>query len=117
MTTPTDGSHDITTANDKAETDVLEITNAGSYAVNIYTDLNTLIAASEGGVVTLRLYNKIDEANYKEIWKQSFTIGVDTTHPCCEVSMIHHHSKLTVQCSSDVTDTRAIPYRYIMGDI
>jgi hypothetical protein len=117
VVTPTDGSHDITTANDKAETDVFEITNAGSYALNIYTDLNTLIAASEGGVVTLRLKNKIDEANYVEIWKQTFTIGGDTTHPCCEVAMIHHHSKLTVQCSSDVAATRAIPYRYIMGDV
>lgn len=110
-------THDITTANDKAETQVLEISDAGSYGLAIYVDLSTLVTAVEGGTVTLKLYNKVDEANYREVSKAQFIIGSDTTHPSFEVNMLHHHTKMTIQCSNDVTATRSISYSYLTKDL
>ena len=110
-------THDITTANDKAETDVFEITKSTRYAFSAYFDLSVLVAAAEGGTVTLILYNKIDETNYREIARSAFIVGADTTHPSFEARMLNHNTKVTIQCSNDVTATRSISYRYMTQDL
>lgn len=113
ITLDTAGTHDITTANDKIETDVVEITDTTKYGLSMYFDLNTLVAAGEGGTVTIRMKNKIDESTYREVGKATFIVGSTTTHPSFEVMRINHNVKFTIQCSTDVTVTRQINYRYI----
>lgn len=109
----TAGTHDITTVNDKTETDVVEVTATTRYGLSCYFDLNALVSAAEGGTVTLRMYNKIDETNYREIAKATFVVGTTTTHPNFEAIRLNHNTKFTIQCSTDVTVTRTINYRYI----
>jgi len=113
LTSDTSGTHDITTANDKTETDVVEITDTSRYGLSMYFDLNALVAAAEGGTVTVRMYNKIDETTYREVGKATFIVGSTTTHPNFEVMRINHNAKFTIQCSTDVTATRTINYRYV----
>jgi hypothetical protein len=109
----TAATHDVTTVNDTTETQVFEITDTTIYALSVYFDLNALVAAAEGGTVTLRLYNKIDAATYREIAKVEFIVGTERTHPSFEAAMINHNAKVTIQCSTNVTATRTINYRYI----
>ena len=113
LTTDTAGTHDITTANDKVETDVVEISDTTRYGLSIYFDLNALVAAVEGGTVTIKMYNKIDESTYREVGEAIFIVGTTTTHPNFEIMRINHNVKFTIQCSTDVTVTRTINYRYI----
>jgi hypothetical protein len=110
-------THNITTANDKTETDMFEITKTTRYAVSIYIDVQELIAAAEGGTVTFKMYNKIDETNYRPVSKADFLVGKDVVHPSFEAQMINHNVKVTVQCSADVTATRTLKYRYITRDL
>jgi len=114
--TPTTGSHDITTANDKNETDVVSLVRTGAWSLSIYLDLAALIAAVEGGTVTVRYYSKIDGTNYAQIGKSVFVVGTDTVMPSCEVIKGYHGFKATIQCSADVTVTRAVPYVYIIQE-
>jgi len=113
ISTDAAGTHDITTVNDKTETDVVEINVTTRYGLSIYFDLNALVAAAEGGTVTIRMYNKIDETTYREIATATFIVGTTTTHPSFEAMRLNHNTKFTIQCSTDVTNTRTINYRYI----
>jgi len=113
---PTKGSHDVTTANDKTETDVVDLVRTGAWSLSIYLDLATLVTAVEGGTVTVRYYSKIDGNNYAQIGKSVFVVGTDTVMPSCEVTKGYHGFKATIQCSTDVTVTRAVPYVYIINE-
>jgi len=115
----TDGSHDITTENDKTETEMFEIAKAGIYALSIWLDMDELDAASEGGTVSFQLYNKVDGSAYTGLPSVlvEYVVGTSREHPTIEVAMVHGYCKLTIQCSTDVSDTRAIPYRYIVRDL
>lgn len=113
----TASTHDITTANDQTETDMFSISATTMYQLSVYVDVSVLVTAVEGGTVTFRLYNKIDETNYREIATTDFVVGTTTTHPSFEVMMCNHNSKLTIQCGADVTETRTINYRYITRPI
>jgi len=109
----TPGTHDITVANDLAETDVVEISSTTIYGLSMYFDLSPLVTASEGGTITIRMYNKIDETTYREIAKAMFIVGTTTTHSNFEAIRLNHNTKFTIQCSGNVTGTRTINYRYI----
>lgn len=114
----TAGTHDVTTVNDSVETDMLEIAKTTVYGVSIYINVRALIDAAEGGTVTFKMYSKcVDEANYEEVGKAVFVVGTNTTHPSFEANMINHNVKVTVQCSTDVTVTRELKYRYIVRDL
>ena len=113
LTTDTAGTHDITTANDKTETDVVEIPDTTRYGLSIYFDLSTLVTAGEGGTVTIKMYNKVDESTYRQIGSATFIVGSTLTHPNFSEDRLNHNVKFTVECSTDVTVTRQINYRYI----
>lgn len=111
-------THDITTVNDLLETQMVEIAKTGIYALSIFIDLDVLETAQEGGLIKIRLYNKIDGANYSD--KPSayieYLLG-DDEYPSIEINLVHGNCKLTIQCGSDVTVTRTIAYRYIVRDL
>jgi hypothetical protein len=111
------GSHSVTTSNDKTETLVFEVTKIDNYRISAYFDVNALVAAVEGGTVTFRYYNKIDETTYRLIGSSVFIVGTDVVHPSIEAVQIHHNFKVTIQCSTDVTTTRAVPYYYVIQDL
>jgi len=113
----TSTTHSITTSNDTVETQIFEVVKAGLYNLSVFIDLSTLQTYSEGGTVTLRLYNKIDGTNYRILAETNFVVGTTTEHPSFEVNCLHQYSKVMIQCSGDVTTTRAITYRYVAWDI
>jgi hypothetical protein len=113
----TGASHNVTVVHDTAEQDVVEIAKAGTYALSVFIDLSALVTAVEGGTIIARLYNKIDETNYREIAASQFIVGTDTTHPSIEANMVNHNCKVTLQMGSAVTGTRAVPYKYIVRDL
>jgi len=112
----TTGSHNITVANDTAETDVFSLAKTAPWGLSVYLDLASLVAAVEGGTITVRYYMKVDESNYAQIGKSEFIVGTDTVMPSCEVIRGNHGFKATIQCSTNVTDTRAVPYVYILSE-
>lgn len=108
-------SHNITTANDKTETDVFAVASSDVYAFSVFFDLDVLEANSEGGTVTFKLYNVIDGSAYSDVpsAKCDYVVGSSGEYPSMEVGMLYGNFKVTVQCSDDVTTTRAITYRYM----
>ena len=106
----TEATYSVTTSNDTVETQIFENAIATNYAFDAYFDFNALTAAAEGGVVTLRVYNKIDGTNYREILYVQFTVGSDAENPSVHFPMLHNYSKVTIQCSTDVSATRSVPY-------
>lgn len=113
----TAANHDVTVAQGTNETDIVEVAKSTRYKISFYLDVNALVAAAEGGTLTIRAYNKIDQATYREVGKASFIVGADTTHPSFEFNMVNHNVKFSIQCSSAVTVTRTINYRYITQDM
>lgn len=115
----TQTAHNITTANDTSETEIIEITESGNYAFSAYLDLDTLEAAGEGGTVTVTLYNKIDDSNYADtpIAVSTYVVGTSTAYPSIEASMINGYCSLRIQCSDDVTDTRTIACKTIVKEV
>jgi hypothetical protein len=111
-------THDVTTANDTAETTVYEVAETGNHDHACQFSLASLVTAAEGGTVTIRWYTKgPDETNYVLIAKSAFIIGSDDVHPSVEIHMTHHYLKCTIQCSNDVTTTRTISYVYLVRDL
>jgi len=112
-------THDITTVNDKTETQVVEIAKAGIYALSVFFDLDTLETATEGGTVKIRVYNKIDGANYsdKPSAYAEYVVGQENEYPSIEINLVHGYCKVTIQCSTDVTATRTIAYRHLERDL
>jgi hypothetical protein len=113
---PTTGSHDVTTVNDQAETDVFVLARTGAWKLSCYFGMAALVAAVEGGTVTVRYYMKVNSTNYEKIGESVFIVGTTTIIPSCEVIMGRHGFKATIQCSTDVTATRAVPYAYIIQE-
>lgn len=110
-------NYNVEIAHGTTEQTLIEVTKTNIYAISIYTDLSALIAAGEGGTVTLRLYNKVDESNYIKIATAYHTIGVTEIHPNFEVQSINDNCKVTIQLSSEVTAQRTINYRYITKEL
>jgi len=116
----TNASHDITTANDKTETQVFEITKTGVYELSVYLHLDALETAGEGGIVTVKLTMTEDGGTtYADnpIAVPKYTVGSSEEYPSIEADKIHGKCKLTIQCSGDVTATRAITYDYVTRDL
>lgn len=115
----TSTTHTITTANDKTETQVFEITKTTIYHLSIYTDLDVLESAAEGDTITFRLYNKVDGSNYSDqpLGESDYVVGSSDEYPNFELNMVEGNCKLTVQCSDDVTVSRNFTYRYITMDV
>jgi hypothetical protein len=101
--TPTTASHDVTTVNDQAETDVFSIARTGAWKLSCYLDLATLVTAVEGGTVTVRYYMKVDGTNYAKIGESVFIVGTTTIMPSCEIIMGRHGFKATIQCSTSTS--------------
>jgi len=112
----TGANHTITVANDQVETEMFEVAKAGIYSLSIYIDVQTMITADEGGLLTFRLYNQIDATNYRCIDKAEFRVGTDDEHPTFELDMVHDYCKVMVICSTVVGGDRLVPYRYIVRD-
>jgi hypothetical protein len=114
LATAVESTHTITTVNDKTETQMFEITETNVYELSIYLDLDTLETAVEGGTVTTRLYAKVDGTNYadKPIAVSTYVVGTSTEYPSFEVDKIYRNTKLTIQCSSDVSNNRVVAYQY-----
>jgi hypothetical protein len=112
-------THDITTVNDKTETQIVEIAKAGIYALSVFLDLDVLETAVEGGTVKIRVYNKIDGTNYsdKPSAYAEYVVGQENEYPSVEINLVHGYCKVTIQCSTDVTVTRTIAYRHIERDL
>jgi hypothetical protein len=112
-------THDITTANDKTETQIFALASTGIYALSIVFDLDALETAVEGGTVSIRLYNKVDGSNYsdKPSACATYVVGTSIEYPSFELGLVHGNVKVTIQCSTDVTVTRTIAYRYQTRDL
>jgi hypothetical protein len=112
-------THDITTTNDKTETQVVEIAKAGIYSLSVFFDLDTLETAAEGGTIKIRVYNKIDGTNYsdKPSAYAEYVVGQENEYPSVEINLVHGYCKVTIQCSTDVTATRTIAYRHLERDL
>lgn len=106
-----------TNAMGTTENDIATISKINRYKVSVYLDLNTLVAAAEGGTVTVRFYNRIDEATFRIVALATFVVGTTTVHPSVEVNMIKDQTKFSIQCSSAVSVNRAIPYYYLTQDM
>ncbi len=114
-----DLTHDITTANDTVETQVTEIAKTGIYTLSVYFDLDTLESAVEGGLIKIRVYNKVDGTNYsnKPVAYIPYVVGAENEYPSVEANMLHGYTKLTIQCTTDVTATRTVAYRVVTRDL
>jgi hypothetical protein len=112
-------THDITTTNDKTETQIVEIAKNGIYALSVLFDLDTLETAAEGGTIKIRVYNKVDGANYsdKPSAYAEYVVGQENEYPSIEINLVHGYCKVTIQCSTDVTATRTIAYRHLERDL
>jgi hypothetical protein len=110
---------DITTANDTVETQIVEITKTGIYELSVFFDLDALEIAAEGGTIKIRVYNKVDGTNYsdKPSAYAEYVRGQENEYPSIEANLVHGYCKVTIQCSTDVTVTRTIAYRYIVRDL
>lgn len=108
-------SHDITTANDTVETVIEEIEDTNNYSLSLFFDLDTLESASEGEVVTIKLYNKIDGSNYSDspIAVSEYVVGSEIEYPSIETNVLSGYSKITISCSGEVTATRSIVCRIL----
>jgi|GEM_PF-5481368 len=108
-------SHDITTANDTVETVIEEIEDTNNYSLSLFFDLDSLESASEGEVVTIKLYNKIDGSNYSDspIAVSEYVVGSEIEYPSIETNVLSGYSKITISCSGEVTATRSIVCRIL----
>ena len=107
--------NDITTANDTVETVIEEIEDTNNYSLSLFFDLDTLKSASEGEVVTIKLYNKIDGSNYSDspIAVSEYVVGSEIEYPSIETNVLSGYSKITISCSGEVTATRSIVCRIL----
>ena len=114
----TTGSHDVTTVNDTTETEVLSMTAHRTGELAVELDLAALVTAAEGGTVSCRLKHKIDETTVRTIDICEFIVGTDEVHPTLTGWIDHQVAtsvQMTIQCSSDVTGTRAVSYKVIVA--
>lgn len=112
----TDSTHSIEVAHAAAEQSIATFTPNRTGKAAIEFDLNTLIAAGEGGTVTVRLKHMIDNATRRIIDKVDFVVGVDEVHCTLEGWLDANNAngaEITIQCSVAVTATRVIPYKIV----
>ena len=113
----TDGTHAITNAHGIAETRVKLFTAHRTGELAVELDLNTLVAAGEGGTVTVRLKHMIDNATVRTIDIAQFIVGVDEVHPTVKGwadSANADGVEVTIQCSVAVpTVNRDVPYKIL----
>ena len=79
----------------------------------LYSNLDTLEAAGEGGVVTIRAYHRVDGAAYSDQpeLEIDYTVGVDDEYPNFGLFGVSEWVQVTMQCSVAVTAQRACPFR------
>ncbi|MBI2020071.1 hypothetical protein HYS94_01490, partial [Candidatus Daviesbacteria bacterium] len=95
---------------------VTEISPIRHGQIAVELDINTLIAAAEGGTVIVRLLNMIDGATLRIIDRVDFTIGgANEVHPTVRgwVQEGTTTARITIQLNSAVTVNRDIPWRII----
>lgn len=84
--------------------------------VIVHLDMQMLVDAQEGDMLTFRLKHKIDGINFRTIDTASFLVGTDEIHP----ELIGWLSEgaavgiVTVECGSAVTQNREVPYKAMM---
>ena len=112
----TDSTHSVEVAHGVAETSIATFTPHRNGKTGVEFDLSTLIAAGEGGTVTVRLKHMIDNVTVKTIDKQTFVIGVDEVHPTVEGWLDANNTngaEITIQCSVAVTGPRSVAYKIV----
>ena len=107
-------THEITTANDLSETTIEEINLGYEYDISMSFDLDALENNSEGGIITIRVYNKPNGSTYssKPVAELEYAVGFDDLYPAFS-GEVHNICKVTIQCSEDISLNRNIPYEYI----
>lgn len=105
----------LTAAMTTVEQTITDITPIRHGRIAVQIDVNTLVAAVEGGTVVFRLKSKIDGATLREIDSATFLVGTDLTHPTVSGWVFEGATtaRLTVQANSAVSVDRALPFRII----
>jgi hypothetical protein len=102
---------------DTTERQIFEVGKFGNYALTVMFDLDTLETAVEGGIITIKVYNRVDNATYpdKPSARIDHVIGSSLVYPSIEAMRLGGYSKVTIQPST--ATTRVIPYYYIVEDL
>lgn len=108
-------THNIEVAHATAEQTVSDITPIRHGRIAVEFDVNTLVAAGEGGTVIVRLKSMIDGANLRTISRADFIVGTDDAHPTVDGWVYEGAStaRVTIQVNSAVGAQRAIQWRII----
>ena len=79
----------------------------------LYSNLDTLETAGEGGVVTIRAYHRVDGAAYSDQpeLEIDYTVGASNEYPSIALFGVSEWVQVTMQCSVAVTAQRACPFR------
>ncbi len=111
------GTQTVTVAHGTTLQTVFEVTKTNNYQLSAYFDLNALVAAVEGGTVTIVYELRIDNTNYREIGRSSFIVGTTTTHPGVEINQLHENFRVRMSMGTAVTADRAVPWKYQVRDL
>jgi len=109
-------THTITPAHGTDEITIATFNMPYVGRVIVHLDVQALIDAQEGDMLTFRLKHKIDGINFRTIDTASFLVGTDESHP----ELIGWLSEgaavgtVTVECSSALTQNREVPYKAMM---
>ena len=103
----------MTNGHGTAEQTIATVTPISTGKIVFQLDLATLVAASEGGTVTVRLKSMIDGSNLRTIDRATMAVASDEIHPSVSgmVTTTSSSVQLTVQCSSAATANRSVPYK------
>lgn len=97
-----------------AEEDMLEYTNTRSEAILIFGELD-LINITAAKVITVRVYAKIDNVNYRMVDSKTYTVGTDS-HPRFEW-YCSQAVKVTMQIDITEGANRSIPTDYTVQKV
>ena len=111
--TPAVATHTVTNGHGTAEQTIATVTPISTGKIVFQLDLATLVAASEGGTVTVRLKSMIDGSNLRTIDRATMAVASDEIHPSVSgmVTTTSSSVQLTVQCSSAATANRSVLYK------
>jgi hypothetical protein len=109
--TPSILTHTVTNAHGTAEQTISTVTPVSTGKILVQVDLATLVAATEGGTVTVRLKSMIDGSTLRTIDRATFAVASDEIHPSVSgmVTTTSNSVTVTIQCSSAATANRAVP--------
>lgn len=112
---PASSTFTLTAAMGTAEQTISDLSPIRHGRIAVELDLNTLVAAVEGGTVIVRLKNMIDGATLRTIDRASFIIGTDEAHPTVSgwVQEGTTTARVTIQANSAVSVNRDIPWRIV----